>query len=484
HGQQHVDHRAALKQVRHRLRAAPPVPGERSTGGLGTSGLSSRPQRRPAEPRHTAREHHRPQRGRPEPQPGNQHPGHRHAHKHMHDVRINLGRPPRPPRHDQAPGTESGDAEHHRDEHRTQPRRRAHSGTGQYARASRTSSGPESGSVEPPVSIPPNPSTSQITTASATVKPTTPRTARTEGGYTPHAITTISTANTRPPGLSADAAWVSSHASHPGCPAAMSAIPECNVRTDPGSAASTAIVPHSTAHDTRATEAPTARPATNAAETSRSEGHSSTASTAYSSTAPGAPSSGLAEPVSTPPSPSPSHHTPSAHTTDAANAGFTVRRNAIPRPSSTCMVANAPLEIVRWCPINEADHVIGAATGAGFPAADSASIEGKALLNMAGWYWNKPSSNQRAPSASCSFRRRSTRTSSAGARASPPATTRLSLMADPFVFSKTVTRIPQLQQAKIRRLTPARYYQQCRHKPGQGIGETGPGYARKRSGRE
>jgi len=58
-------------------------------------------------------------------------------------------------------------------------------------------------------------------------------------------------------------------------------------------------------------------------------------------TAPGAPLTGLAVPFRTPPSPSPNHQTAADHTIEAASAGRIVGRKAIPRPSSSWMVAKA-----------------------------------------------------------------------------------------------------------------------------------------------
>ena len=60
-------------------------------------------------------------------------------------------------------------------------------------------------------------------------------------------------------------------------------------------------------------------------------------------TAPGAPLSGLATPFSTPPSPSPNHQTPSAQTMEAASAGRSVGRNAMPSPISSWIVAKSVL---------------------------------------------------------------------------------------------------------------------------------------------
>src|SRR5579875_1217988 len=122
-------------------------------------------------------------------------------------------------------------------------------------------------------------------------------------------------------------------------------------------------------------------------------------------TAPGAPVTVLAPPVSTPPSPSPNHQTATDHTTDAASAGRIVGRQAIPRPISSWMVANAAFGPVRWCSMMPADQVIGWAMTAGLPGAVAASIWPNALVNMNGWYWSTPSSTQIAASPSCSQRR-------------------------------------------------------------------------------
>ena len=60
-------------------------------------------------------------------------------------------------------------------------------------------------------------------------------------------------------------------------------------------------------------------------------------------TAPGPPATALSGVASTPPRPSPSHHTASDQAIDAPSATRTVGRQAMPRPSSSWMVANTAL---------------------------------------------------------------------------------------------------------------------------------------------
>ncbi len=62
--------------------------------------------------------------------------------------------------------------------------------------------------------------------------------------------------------------------------------------------------------------------------------------------APGAPFSGLAAPLSTPPSPSPNHRTSSDQATEAARAGRSVGRNAMPSPVSSWIAANQQAQII------------------------------------------------------------------------------------------------------------------------------------------
>ena len=122
-------------------------------------------------------------------------------------------------------------------------------------------------------------------------------------------------------------------------------------------------------------------------------------------TAPGAPVTGLAAGVSTPPRPSPSHQTASDQTIEAASATRTVRRPAMPSPSSNCTAANTALVAIPCCAIKRALHEIGCATSAGLPAAEPASRWLNALVNMADCACRMASSSQSAPSASCSSRR-------------------------------------------------------------------------------
>ena len=91
-------------------------------------------------------------------------------------------------------------------------------------------------------------------------------------------------------------------------------------------------------------------------------------------TAPGAPLTGLAVPLSTPPSPSPNHHTPAAQATDAASAGRTVRRHAMPAPSSSWIVANIAFASTACCSTRLACQIIGRAMKPGLPTALSASV--------------------------------------------------------------------------------------------------------------
>src|SRR6266581_2473062 len=100
-------------------------------------------------------------------------------------------------------------------------------------------------------------------------------------------------------------------------------------------------------------------------------------------TAPGAPLTGLALPASTDPSPSPSHQTASDQATDAPSAIFTVGRRAIPSASRSCTVAKTEFAATACCPMMCADHLIGAATTAGLPSADAASMRPAVKLEHA-----------------------------------------------------------------------------------------------------
>jgi hypothetical protein len=93
---------------------------------------------------------------------------------------------------------------------------------------------------------------------------------------------------------------------------------------------------------------------------------------------------GLAAPVSTPPRPSPSHHTATDQMTDPASASRTVGRQAIPRPSTSWIVAKAAFVGTGWCSMIPAAQLIGSATKAGLPAPLAASICPNARLNMTG----------------------------------------------------------------------------------------------------
>ena len=178
-------------------------------------------------------------------------------------------------------------------------------------------------------------------------------------------------------------------------------------------------------HNARAAGAPTARAATNGAgglpadavASPRSRGQSRTASSAYRTAGPGAPPTGLAVPASTPPRPSPSHHTLRAQATEAPSASRTVGRQAIPRASSSWIVAKAALSPAGCCPTRRASQMTGSLTKAGLPGAAAASIWLNALVNMTGWYCRIASSSHRAPRASCRRRRASGAAQSAGARA-------------------------------------------------------------------
>ena len=84
---------------------------------------------------------------------------------------------------------------------------------------------------------------------------------------------------------------------------------------------------------------------------------------------------------------------------------MTVGRQAIPRASSSCMVANAALITARWCPTRRASQVIGLATTAGLPWAVAPIIWLKPVVNMEGWYCSRASSSQLAARPSWSHRR-------------------------------------------------------------------------------
>ena len=99
-------------------------------------------------------------------------------------------------------------------------------------------------------------------------------------------------------------------------------------------------------------------------------------------TAPGAPVTGSAAWVSTPPRPSPSHQTPSDQAIDAPSATRTVRRQAMPSPSSNCTDANRALLTIPCCATRPAFQEIGWATRVGLPGAESASIRLNARVNM------------------------------------------------------------------------------------------------------
>ena len=122
-------------------------------------------------------------------------------------------------------------------------------------------------------------------------------------------------------------------------------------------------------------------------------------------TGPGAPLTGLAVPARMPPKPSPSHHTASDHAIDAASASLRVGRQAMPRPRASWMVAKRAFSTTTWWSMRFADQVIGPATTAGLPCALPASMSGKLLVNMDGWYCRMPSSTQMTPRASWSLRR-------------------------------------------------------------------------------
>ena len=133
-------------------------------------------------------------------------------------------------------------------------------------------------------------------------------------------------------------------------------------------------------------------------------------------TGPGAPLTGLAVPARMPPKPSPSHQTASDHAIDAASASRSVGRQAMPRPRASWTVAKMAFSTTTWWSMRFADHVIGPATTAGLPCAVAASMSGKLLVNMDGWYCRMPSSTQMTPRASWSLRRAS---SAAAPTASP-----------------------------------------------------------------
>src|SRR6266566_1585887 len=121
-------------------------------------------------------------------------------------------------------------------------------------------------------------------------------------------------------------------------------------------------------------------------------------------TGPGAPLTGLAVPARMPPKPSPSHQTASDHATDAASASLRVGRQAMPRPRASWMVAKIAFSTTTWWSMRLADQVMGPATTAGLPCALSASMPGKLLVNIDGWYCRMPSSTQMTPRASWSWR--------------------------------------------------------------------------------
>src|SRR5215472_6634074 len=121
-----------------------------------------------------------------------------------------------------------------------------------------------------------------------------------------------------------------------------------------------------------------------------------------------------------------------------------------------------------------ADQVIGVATTAGLPRALPASMPGKLLVNMDGWYCRMPSSTQMTPRVSWSLRRGSS-PGRADARAAAGArpTARLSLIRGPLCGIATTvkddSRIGQ-ENGRIARLNaPFRNPGRVFDKPRMGI---------------